>query len=277
MEIATNSNLIKESKQLHLSTQSDAGRLINGEKRSCIEYYVPNFIIHDDSVEYIQYSVQSAIIPVSFYTINDNHNTLVITKNSITNTYVFPNGNYNATLFITAFLALVGDNYGITLDSATSKFTITHTTNNFTLGAATTIDYIMGFSGNITSSSLTLTMPRVCNFLSLPRINMRCGLLSNGVVSSLTTKLIDNDVILSVPNNAVPNGQIVYTDGNNSVNIFRGDKLDTFTLCLTDDEGDYIDFNGVSSYFTLQFDIFRRYLTKPDKFNNIVNKVNSIL
>jgi len=61
------------------------------------------------------------------------------------------------------------------------------------------------------------------------------------------------------------------------VNIFRGDKLDTFTLCLTDDEGDYIDFNGVSSYFTLQFDIFRRYLRKPDKFNNIVNKVNSIL
>jgi hypothetical protein len=277
MEIATNSNLIKESKQLHLSTQSDAGRLINGEKRSCIEYYVPNFIIHDDSVEYIQYSVQSAIIPVSFYTINDNHNSLVVTVSSVTTTYTFPNGNYNATLFIAQFKTLLGANFDITLDSATSKFTITNTTNNFTLGAATTIDYIMGFSGNLTSSSKSLTMPRVCNFLSLPRINMRCGLLSNGVVSSLTTKLIDNDVILSVPNNAVPNGQIVYTDGNNSVNIFRGDKLDTFTLCLTDDEGDYIDFNGVSSYFTLQFDIFRRYLTKPDKFNNIVNKVNSIL
>jgi len=277
MEIATNGNLIKESKQLHLSTQSDAGRLINGEKRSCIEYYVPNFIIHDDSVEYIQYSVQSAIIPVSFYTINDNHNSLVVTVSSVTTTYTFPNGNYNATLFIAQFKTLLGATFDITLDSATSKFTITNTTNNFTLGAATTIDYIMGFSGNLTSSSLSLTMPRVCNFLSLPRINMRCGLLASGLVASLTTTLIDNDIILSVPNNTVPNGQIVYTDGNNSVNIFRGDKLDTFTLCLTDDEGDYIDFNGVSSYFTLQFDIFRRYLRKPDKFNNIVNKVNSIL
>ena len=277
MEIATNNNLIKESKQLHLSTQSSSGTLKNGEKRSCIEYYVPNFIQHDDSIEYIQYSVQSAIIPVSFYTINDNHNSLVVTVSSVTTTYTFPNGNYNATLFITQFKTLLGATFNITLDSATSKFTITNTTNNFTLGAATTIDYILGFSGDITSSALTLTMPRVCNFLSLPRINIRCGYLANGVVSSNSTSTIDNDVILSVPNNTVPNGQIVYTDGNNSVNIFRGDKLDTFLVCFTDDEGLYIDFNGVSSYFTLQFDIFRRYLMKPDRFSNIVNKVNAIL
>ena len=237
MEIATNNNLIKESKQLHLSTQSNAGTLKNGDKRSCIEYYIPNFIQHDDSIEYIQYSVQSAIIPVSFYTINDNHNSLVVTVSSVTTTY----------------------------------------TNDFTLGANTTIDYIMGFSGNITSSGLTLTMPRVCNFLSLPRINIRCGYLANGVVSSNSSSTIDNDVILSVPNNAVPNGQIVYTDGNNSVNIFRGDRLDTFLVCFTDDDGLYIDFNGVSSYFTLQFDIYRKYLVKPDKFSNIVNKVTSIL
>jgi hypothetical protein len=277
MEIATNNNLIKESKQLHLSTQSNAGTLKNGDKRSCIEYYIPNFIQHDDSIEYIQYSVQSAIIPVSFYTINDNHNSLVVTVSSVTTTYTFPNGNYNATLFIAQFKTLLGATFDITLDSATSRFTITNTTNDFTLGANTTIDYIMGFSGNITSSGLTLTMPRVCNFLSLPRINIRCGYLANGVVSSNSSSTIDNDVILSVPNNAVPNGQIVYTDGNNSVNIFRGDRLDTFLVCFTDDDGLYIDFNGVSSYFTLQFDIYRKYLVKPDKFSNIVNKVTSIL
>lgn len=277
MEISTNNNLIKETRQLHLSTRTTAGTLKNGDKRSCIEYYVPNFIQHDDSIEYIQYSVQSAIIPVSFYTINDNHNTMVITRNGITNTYVFPNGNYNSSLFITAFLALVGSSYTIALDSTTNKFTITNSTYNFTFESSTTIDYIMGFSGSVSSSSLTLTMPRVCNFLSLPRINIRCGYLANGVVSSNSTSTTDNDVILSVPNNSVPNGQIVYTDGNNSVNIFRGDRLDTFTICITDDDGDYIDFNGVSSFFTLQFDIFRRYLVKPNKFSDIVNKVNSIL
>jgi len=277
MEIATNNNLIKESKQLHLSTQSNAGTLKNGDKRSCIEYYIPNFIQHDDSIEYIQYSVQSAIIPVSFYTINDNHNSLVVTVSSVTTTYTFPNGNYNATLFIAQFKTLLGATFDITLDSATSRFTITNNTSDFTLGANTTIDYIMGFSGNITSSAFTLTMPRVCNFLSLPRINIRCGYLANGVVSSNSISTIDNDVILSVPNNAVPNGQIVYTDGNNSVNVFRGDRLDTFLVCFTDDDGLYIDFNGVSSYFTLQFDIYRKYLVKPDKFSNIVNKVTSIL
>jgi hypothetical protein len=277
MEIATNSNLIKESKQLHLSTRTTAGTLKNGEKRSCIEYNIPAFLNRDDSVEYIQYSVQSAIIPVSFYTINDNHNTMVITKNGVTNTYVFANGNYNSSLFITAFLALVGGNYTISLNTTTNKFTITHTTYDFTFESSTTIDYILGFSGSVTSTSLSLTMPRVCNFLSIPRINIRCGYLANGVVSSNSTGTSDNDVVLSVPNNSVPNGQIVYTDGNSSVNIFKGDRLDTFTICLTDDDGEYIDFNGVSSFFTFQFDIFRKYLIKPDKFSNIVNKVNSIL
>lgn len=277
MEVATNSNLIKESKQLHLSTRTSAGTLKNGEKRSCVEYYIPNFINYDDSIEYIQYSIQSAIIPVSFYTINDDHNTMVITKNGITSTYVFPNGNYNSSLFITQFLALVGSSYTIALDSATNKFTITNSTYNFTFESTTTIDYIMGFSGSVSSTSLSLTMPRVCNFLALPRINIRCGYLANGVVATNQTTSSDNDIMISIPNNTVPNGQIVYTDGNNSVNIFRGDRLDTFTICITDDDGTYVDFNGVSSFFTFQFDIFRRYLVKPNKFSDIVNKVNAIL
>lgn len=277
MEIATNSNLIKESKQLHLSTRTSAGTLKNGDKRSCVEYFIPNFIQHDDSIEFIQYSVQSAIIPVSFFNINDNHNTLVVTANSITNTYQFENGNYSSSLFITQFKSLLGATYNITLDSTTNKFTITNTTYDFTFESTTTIDYIMGFSGQVSSSSKTLTMPRVCNFLALPRVNIRCGFLASGVVATNQTTSSDNDIMISVPNNAVPNGQIVYTDGNNSFNIFKGDRLDTFTICLTDDDGDYIDFNGVSSFFTLQFDIFRKYLIKPEKFRNIVDKVNTLL
>jgi hypothetical protein len=277
MEIAVNNNLIKESKQLHLSTRTSAGTLKNGDKRSCIEYYVPNFIQHDESVEYIQYSIQSAIIPVSFFNINSDHNTLVILANSVTTKYVFPNGNYNTTLFITKFKSLLGATYNITINTTTNLFTITNTTFDFTILAETTIDYIMGFSGNISSTSRTLTMPRVCNFLSLPRINIRCGFLANGTIASSSLSTTDNDVMISVPNNSVPNGQIVYTDSNASMNIFRGDKLDTFTVCITDDDGDYIDFNGVSSFFTLQFDIFRKYLVKPDKFSKIVDKVNAIL
>lgn len=279
MEIATNNNLIKESKQLHLSTRTSAGTIKNGSYRSVIEYCVPAFIAHDDSVEYIQFSVQSAIIPVSFYNINNEHNSLVITLTSTgeTSTYIFPNGNYNSSLFMTKFKALVGVTFNITLNTTTSIFTITNTTSNFTLQSSSTIDFIVGFSGNITSTGLSLTMPRVCNFLALPRINLRCGYLANGVVATNGDNSTDNDIILSIPNNSFPNGQIVYTDGNSSMNIFKGDRLDTFTISLTNDDGEYIDFNGVSSFFTFQFDIFRKYLIKADKFRNIVDRVNSQL
>jgi hypothetical protein len=46
-------------------------------------------------------------------------------------------------------------------------------------------------------------------------------------------------------------------------------------LSITDEDGNLIDFNGVSSFFTFQFDIFRKYLNKPEKFQEIIKMVNS--
>jgi hypothetical protein len=137
------------------------------------------------------------------------------------------------------------------------------------------MDYILGFSGNVTTSTGTLSMPRVCNFLSLPRINIRCGCLSNSVLATDSKSTVQNDIILSVSNNSVPNGQIVFENAGKIKSVFRCDRLDTFLLSITDDDGNLIDFNGVSSFFTFQFDIFRKYLNKPEKFQEIVKMVNS--
>lgn len=267
---------IQDTKLLQLSTRASAGKLLNGTKRSLIQYDIPAFLVIDDSIDYVQFNISSAVIPVSFYNINDTNNTLVIIENGITSSYVFPNGNYNANLFMTTFKTLLPTRWGITLNSVTSIFTITNTTYaTFSILGTTTMDYILGFSGNITSTNNSLVMPRVCNFLSLPRINIRCGCLANSVLATDSKSAVQNDIILSVSNNSSPNGQIVYENNGKIKSIFRCDRLDTFLLSITDDNGNLIDFNGVSCFFTFQFDIFRKYLDKPDKFSKIVEMVNS--
>jgi len=266
--------LIKETKQVHLSTTSGAGRILNADVnyKSQIEFNLPNLIRKEDDIEYIMFSVPYAIVPVSFYTINDTNNSLVVLENSITTTYTFlPYGNYNANQFITIFKTLLPARFNITLDAISSRFTITNTTYNFTLLSTSTIDYIMGFSGNTASSALSLTCPRVCNFLALPRINMRCNVLANSI---MTGSQQTNDLVITIPNNSKPNGEIVYNNSSGIQMLFQQETLSTFVVSLTNDIGQLINFNGVSSFWVFQFDIYRTKIDKPLPFYNVLANVN---
>jgi hypothetical protein len=181
-------------------------------------------------------------------------------------------GNYNSQTFIQQFKALLPAQFNITLGINSNQFTITHTTTNFTFTSASTIDSIMGFSGNVSSVGLSLTCPRVCNFLPLPRICIRCPVLANSFISATTD---GNDVVLSVPNTARLNGQIIYNNTSGMKSLFKLDKLQSFTVSITNDDGIPINFNGVSSFFVFQFDIYRKNLQKPLPFNKLVSMINS--
>lgn len=270
--IQPSSHLVQDTKQLHLSTRGDAGTVLNGNAKSQILFSIPDAIVVDDSIEYIQFSIPYAVVPNSFYVINMTNCMLQVLQSGTTTTYMFPMGNYTASTFITQFKALLPNTFNITIGQNNNQFTITHTTTAFTILGTSTIDSIMGFSGNQVSVGLSLTMPRVCNFLPLPRICIRCSKLSN----SFTPSSIDSgDVILSIPNTAKLNGQIIYTNNTGSKNLFKLDSLRDFVVSLTDDDGNLLDFNGISSFWVFQFDIFRKSIEKPMSFRNIVSLVNS--
>jgi hypothetical protein len=270
--IQPSSHLVQDTKELHLSTRGDAGEVLNGNAKSQVLFNIPDAIVIDDSIEYIQFSIPYAVVPNSFYVINMTNCMLQVLQSGTTTTYMFPMGNYTASTFITQFKALLPNTFNITLGVNNNQFTITHTTTDFTILGTSTIDSVMGFSGNQVSVGLSLTMPRVCNFLPLPRICFRCSKLSN----SFTPSSIDSgDVILSIPNTAKLNGQIIYTNNSDSKTLFKLESLRDFVVSLTDDDGELIDFNGISSFFVFRFDIFRKSIQKPMSFRNIVNLVNS--
>ena len=272
METITPNHQILDTKQFHLSTRGDAGTVLNANMKSQILFNIPDAIVVDDSIDYIQFSIPYAVVPNSFYVINMTNCMLQVLQSSITTIYMFPMGNYTATTFMTQFKALLPNQFSISLGQNNNLFTITHTTTAFTILGTSTIDSIMGFSGNQASIGLSATMPRVCNFLPLPRICFRCNKLAH----SFTSATIDSgDVILSIPNTAKLNGQIIYTNNTGAKTLFKLESLRDFVVSLTDDDGNLIDFNGVSSFFVFQFDIYRKSLERPMTFRKIIDLVNS--
>lgn len=263
---------IVDTKQFHLSTRGDSGDVLNGDYKSQVRFSIPNAIIADDSIDFIHFSIPYAVIPNSFYVINETNCHLYVLQSAVTTAYMFPMGNYTSQSFMTAFRSLLPAAFGITLGQNSNQFTITHTTTTFSFTSESTIDQIMGFSGNTAAVGLSLTCPRVCNFLPLPRICIRCADLAHSFISATTD---GNDVVLSVPNTAKLNGQIIYNNTSNMRTLFKLENLSSFTVSLTNDDGAPINFNGISSFFVFQFDIYRRTLAKPMAFNRLVSFINS--
>lgn len=265
-------HLIQETKLFNLSTRSTACTNLNGDFKSKCEYSIPDMITRDDTIEYIQFSIPDAVIPVSFYNINNTNCTLVIISNGVTTTYTFPLGNYTSLTFITQFGILVPSSFVISLDYTTNLFTIKNTNNiDFIFSSISTIGSVFGFSSSCSSISASLTLPRCCNFLPLPRITLRCAELANTyTVGNITT----SDVIITIPNNAGSNGQIYYQNQSQARLLFRHQELNRFIISFTDDDDNFINFNGLSCFFTLQFDVFRKYIPKPPKFSDIIQHVN---
>ena len=263
---------IIDTKTYVLSTKSSNCKVLNNNinYKSLVQFDVPNFINTDDTVDFITYSVPYAVIPNSFYNFNEKNFLFIMKWNSQTTTYHFTYGNYTASSFMTAFKALVDPTFNISLNSVNSVFTITNTTYNFTLNGSSTIDYIIGFSGDTSSTSKTLVLPRCCNFMALPRINIRCKQLASGISVGSSAS---SDILLSVPNTGQPNGQIVYNPNSVSKSLAKVDILNTLVVSFTDDDDNLINFNGLSSFFVIELNIYRKYLDKPEAFNKIVEMV----
>ena len=273
------SNLILESKIYNLSTRGSSGNILNDDTnfKSQIEYNIPDMIVRDDSIEYIQFSIPYAVIPISFNQVDYYNNTLNILENNIMRSFIFPSGNYNASTFASQFKKLLGTQWTINLNNFNSIFTITNTLNQFTIYKSSNISSVMGFSTDLNSSLVnninTLILTRCCNFFSLPRICLRSSQLitNNNMIGSKS----GSDLIISIPNNSKPNGQISYQNISNIKLLYKGNNISRLVISLTDDDNNLINFNGVSSFFTIQFDIYRLFIPKLPTFQNIVNHVNS--
>lgn len=274
-------NLIKQTKLLKLSTQASSGLCLNTDKnyKSSFQYTVPTMNLREEDIEYVYLSVPYCYIPVSFYIVDYTNNRLDVIENGVSKSFSFEAGNYNAASFMSYFKILLGANWSIYLDRINSVFTIVNSVNSFQLLGTSTIDFVMGFSETLTSKVVsamnTVTCSRVCNFLPLPRVHLRCRQFAN---SCLISQNCDSDILLSVPNDSINNGKIVYSNssGLNTIHL-EVPYIQSFVINFTNESGELINFNGLSSFFELQFDIYKKRPEKPPTFRKVIQELSRIL
>lgn len=278
--------LIKDTRTIHLSTERTASQLQNGNYKSNAKYDLTTYIdfINDDSIEFITCSIPYVVIPNSTYIVNENNNILDISYNGVALRYTFPIGNYNVNSFTTQFYQFFSSaSWNLSLNATTSQFIIKYNAQPFQLLGTSTINYVMGFNETVSSSTslvngfYVLTLPLVYNFLPVPTYVLHMNIINNGITLGNNGSQQDTaDVLISIPNNARNNAQTIYDSGSSNEFMVRNWDLRNIQLRITDSKNRELNFNGISSYLTLRFNIYRSMAIRPKKFNEILLENYSI-
>jgi hypothetical protein len=279
METIQYSELIKDTITLNLNTQSDCCIPLNGTMKSKAFYDLKNYIDFDtdDSIEYVTMSLPYAVICNSNYIFYSGNSTIQLTYNSNTYAYTVPFGNYNVNTFMAYLGTIFPVGMTVSFSSITNKFTFAYTLaggQSWGFSAGTTCDYNMGFVGSLLTTGANITAPFSVDFLPIDRYILHCNVLSNGLMLTTNSAVASTDILASIPNSARLNSQIVY-NGTGTEYLIRSIGNNGIVLTITNDNNQEIDFNNVSSYFVLQFNVYRRMLKRPQRFSKLVETVNS--
>lgn len=265
-----NYHIIEDNLLFSMSSTSATVKL-NGEKNSRMIFNIPNMIHMTPNITDIWFSVNTAVIPSSFYNINSTNNKIKIGSTI----FAITEGNYNINDLIIAINAQTNTALLVSLayNSITNKTTITNnggTSQVITLSQSPLL-WILGFEKQYTitlTTSTSSTGPYVVNLLNIPRLFIRSSAIDAGNYSDETAS---NDVLAVIPNTACINGVIHYTNYNGVKHLVELQNLSNFDIFITDDDKNEIDFNGSPVFFTVNITI-RKEVIKPPTFDKIFNK-----
>lgn len=219
-------------------------------------YYIPSASIPADVQEHIYISVQSAVIPYSFYNINRFNNTLYysLSSNNVEQYFSLPLGNYNIKDLVSYF----NENFTgftTTFDKQTNKLAFQNNSYlNFTFYPKSTIYNVLGFTNGLiyNSEGGYLSSRNSVNFNSIQYVNIKSNLNTNSLSKY---NLNDRRTLCSIPVNLNPGGVLNYQNSNNfRINTFTN-SITELSISFTDQNGNNIDFNGCQWSLVFQFDI----------------------
>jgi len=266
-----NYHIIEDNILFSMSSTSAVVKL-NGNKNSRLIFNIPNMIHMTPNITDIWISVNTAIIPSSFYNINSNNNKIKI-GNTI---FSITEGNYNINDLITTINTQTNTALLVSFayNSITNKVTVTNnggTSQVITLSVSTLL-WVLGFENQYTITLTTLTSstsPNCVNLFNIPRVFIRSSAIDAGNYSDETES---QDVLAVIPNTSCMNGLIHYTNFNGIKHLVELKNLTNFDIFITDDDRNEIDFNGCPVFFTINITI-RKEVIKPPTFDKLFNKV----
>lgn len=288
--ITPSQHLIKDTLTFHLNTQLTTGLVLNGDYKSRIQFDLKSYVnLDDDDIEYATVGLPNCVITNSNYIVNENNSKLLVTYGGVTTTYTVPYANYTKatwTTYVNGSPTSPFPNtlFTLTSDSTTNKFTITTTalfqstypSGTWGISNGTTCDYIFGLRTSFSTTANSYTFDRVYNFLPVARFVFHCNILSSGITMGGNSSISSCDVLAVIPNSSKLNSQIIYENNTKTYLIKSNSHISSITITITDDDNRLINFNGISCYFDLQFNIFRRSIQRPLKFSKLVQKAGEV-
>ncbi len=242
--------MASECFQIYLSSKT-ADRYING--LSNVQFNFP--VIEIDDLYHIHLGIVSASIPISYYNVNNNNNLLKynLLLGETVNIYI-PIGNYNITTFTTMLNSLL-TNFTVSYSISLNKFTFTHATSDFTISNLSSCLSLIGLTEYFhTSTARVLLSDRCINLSPVRSFTISCD-HKTGNINKAAPGV--QNILCSIPISSNSLGIVNYIDNNKFQSNLYTNILSNINIQITDQDGDYIDFNGVNWFMTLQINVIR--------------------
>ena len=236
-------------------------------------YNLPNIIIQKDETAYV--TVKDAVIPNSFYNVNETNNILNLTIDGISYSISLQYGNYNVTTLKNELMTEIGNlntqhghdgDVTITYLVKTNKFYFFHSHHSFSFLSTSTCFEILGFEEGRTYLSTPvpfqtqkhqLTSTISINLFTIRNIYIESPNVILNNINSINHN--NNNMLCAIPIKGTPNSIIFYEDLTKHL-IHNLNNLTTLRIQLKDQDGELINFNGCHYSLTLEITIIKKLI-----------------
>ena len=234
--------------QIHLNS-ANADSYNNNSFSDCV-FQLPTIELPPQHTIYL--SVQSAVIPYTFYNIDSTNNLLIFTANGLTTTLNITGGNYNA-INLASYLTSNLLNITVKYNPIINKFTFTHLNYDFIFSSLSTCFVLLGISNNNLSSTNRIYTSNNCvNLLSKTCLCIQSNLPTLNINHS---NLSEGNLLVSFPVNTPPYSLITFENKSNFKTNLNSNTLSNINIKLIDQNNNLVNLNGCFFSLTLQIDV----------------------
>jgi len=238
----------------------------NNSTSSCT-FNLPNIEVRQDEKAYV--NVKQAVIPFSWYNVNETNNKLDMLIGGVhTYSISIPFGNYNINQLISylssQILLFPGNDKSLTIAYSiqTNKLTFTHTHHSLRLLATSTCFELLGFNEG-TQYDATNTSGHIYVLNSVNGINLfvvrQVYIASDNFILNNVNASNPNDsnILASVCVTGNPNSVIQYENTTTRHLIHHLNNITNLQIKLLDQDSDLLNLNGVNWSVTLELIIVK--------------------
>ncbi len=215
----------------------------------------PPLLLHPDDKHKMVLGIETASIPLSFYTINSKNNKFSIDSQE----YTIPEGNYRVSQLTPVLNGLVSSkNLTFVFDEILSKYQLISTTGQASIvidNVEDHADILLGFS--VGSHNLPYTFEEILNLTYTSGITIRFNNITTNNIDTYQGGL-GGSTIIRLPITSPPNTMLQYFNNTPFLATINNRSVTQLNVSLHDDEREFLSLNGDHQFFlTVRVDYIR--------------------